>query len=114
MNSKRKGNAAERELLSLLESFGIDARRNNQQYVGGIDNPDIAARVGGTSVHIEVKRTERFRLYDALSQAQRDANGHAMPVVAHRANRHPWVVVMALEDFLTIAEGNTACTSTKR
>ena len=41
MNSKRKGNQAERELLRLLQSYGLDAHRNDQTYIGGIDNPDI-------------------------------------------------------------------------
>lgn len=29
MNSKRKGNRAERELLHLLQSYGLDAYRND-------------------------------------------------------------------------------------
>jgi len=102
MNVKRKGNAGEQEFLSMLEARGIQATRNEQRYVGGLDNPDIAAQIGGVPFHVEVKRTERFRLYDALDQAKRDANGHRIPIVAHRQNRRPWVVVMDAEDFLRI------------
>ena len=102
MNTKRKGNAGEREFLAFLEVNGVRANRNEQRYIGGLDNPDIAAQIGGVPFHVEVKRTERFRLYDALDQAQRDANGHRIPLVAHRQNRKPWVVVMDAEDFLRI------------
>ncbi len=34
MNSKRKGNAGELELLHLLEGYGLTVRRNDQRYTG--------------------------------------------------------------------------------
>lgn len=102
MNSKRKGNRAERELLHLLQSYGLDARRNDQQYIGGIDNPDISVRIGPVSVHVECKRVERLALAAALRQAHRDANGHALPVVVHRRSREPWLITMEMEDLLQI------------
>ena len=105
MNVKRKGNAGEREFLALLAEHGIEAHRNEQRYIGGLDNPDISAVVGGIPFHVEVKRTERFRLYEAMEQARRDANGHRIPLVAHRQNRKPWVVVMDVSDFMRIMEG---------
>lgn len=105
MNVKRKGNAGEREFLALLAEYGIEANRNEQRYIGGLDNPDISAVVGGIPFHVEVKRTERFRLYEAMEQARRDANGHRIPLVAHRQNRKPWVVVMDVLDFMRIMEG---------
>lgn len=101
MNSKRKGNAGELELLHQLEARGITARRNDQKWTGGLDNPDIAADVRGLPLHIEVKRTERLRLREALRQAERDAAGR-VPVVAFRGNREPWRVVLRLEDFLKL------------
>ena len=42
----------------------------------------------------------RFNLYEAMQQAQHDADGKAVPIVCHRRNRHPWVVDMTLEDVL--------------
>ena len=113
MNAKRKGDAGELELLHLLEDCGIDCRRNQQgllaDFKGGSGNPDIWARIGGREFHCEVKRTERFSLYVALQQAQRDAAGTAaVPIVAHRMNRRPWVVVLSLEDFLELMEGERA------
>ena len=102
MNAKRKGNQAERELLRILQEYGVDAHRNDQRYVGGIDNPDISVRMGPVSVHVECKRVERLQLAAALRQAHRDANGHALPVVVHRRSREPWIVSMELTDLLEV------------
>lgn len=109
MNSKRKGNRAERELLQNLKAYGLDAHRNDQQYVGGVDNPDIAVRIGPVSVHVECKRVERLSLAAALRQAHRDANGHALPVVVHRRSREPWLVTMALDDLLEALGYERSC-----
>ena len=100
--SQRKGKAGENEFLQLLQDRGIEARRNDQKYVGGRGNPDVGAQIGERNFHFEVKRTEKFRLYEALSQAQRDAEIDCIPVVAHRSNRHQWAVVLTLEDFLQL------------
>lgn len=103
MNSKRKGNAGERELLAILAEHGA-ACRNDQTFVGGVDNPDIAFSAAGRRFHVECKRAEKFNAYAAMEQAQRDANGHAIPLVAHRRNRRPWLVVLTLEDFLSLMQ----------
>lgn len=101
MNSKKKGSAGERELLSILAEAGA-AQRNDQRYVGGVDNPDISFQMGANRFHVECKRAEKFNAYAAMDQAQRDANGHAVPIVAHRRNRRPWLVVLTLADFLRL------------
>lgn len=74
MNSKRKGNGGERELLSILQAVGV-AERNDQRYTGGVDNPDISFTLGGRRFHVECKRAERFNAYAAMEQAEHDANG---------------------------------------
>ena len=102
MTAKKKGSAAERELLHLLEAHGITAHRNLQQFIGGVDNPDIAATVCGLPVHLEVKRQERLRLSAVVAQAVHDASNHALPVVVHRSNRQPWLVTARLEDVLQL------------
>lgn len=107
MNSKRKGNRAEIELLRLLQSYGLEACRNNQRYVGGVDNPDISVRIGPVSVHVECKRV--LALAAALRQAHRDANGHALPVVAHRRSREPWLITMELTDLLEVIGHERSC-----
>lgn len=104
MNAKKKGSAGERELLHLLEAHGIPAHRNDQRFVGGLERPDIAAEVCGLPLHLEVKRQERLRLSAAVAQAVRDANGHALPIVAHRSNRQPWLVTVRLEDVLRLLD----------
>jgi len=87
MNSKRKGNAGEMEVVHLLRDAGYDAHRNDQRYTGGKEWPDVG---GVPGYHLEIKRTERFNLYDAMEQAEQDANGKSVPVVLHRRNKKPW------------------------
>ena len=98
MNSKKKGSNGERELLRLLEPY--EAERHEQRYIGGLGNPDISFVLGGTLFHCECKRVERLNIHAAFAQASRDAQGGAVPVVAHRRNREPWLVTMKLDDFL--------------
>lgn len=95
MKSKRKGRIGEQEVARILRSYGYDAHRG-VQYQGGQDSPDV---VGLPGVHIEVKRTESFRLWDALSQAKGDCGGNK-PVVMHRKNDCEWVVIQPLTDWI--------------
>ena len=103
MNSKRKGNSGEKELLTILQAAGIEAHRNDQTFVGGKDNPDIACSVGGVSFHVECKRTEKLSLYEAMEQAERDAAVDSVPVVVHRRSRKPWLVVVPLQYVLALS-----------
>ena len=95
--SRDKGKRGEREVAGLLRSYGYDARRG-VQYHGGEDSPDV---VGLNGMHIEVKRTEALRLYEALSQSKADA-GDDMPIVIHRKNNSEWVVIQPLEDWIEL------------
>ena len=104
MNSKRNGSAGERELCAMLQEAGI-AQCNDQRYVGGMERPDIAFSAGGEKYHIECKRCERLSLYEAYGQAERDANGKAVPVAMHRRSRKPWLVIMTLSDWLSLIKG---------
>ena len=96
MNSKRKGNAGERELAGILREHGYKSRRG-LQYQGGQVEADV---VGIPGIHIECKRVEKLNLYNAMEQSIRDAKEGETPVVMHRTNRHPWLVTMLLEDWL--------------
>lgn len=101
MNSKRKGNAGERELAGILREHGYKSRRG-LQYQSGQVEADV---VGIPGIHIEVKRVERFGaadLYKAMEQSTRDAKEGEMPVVVHRTNRRRWLVTLDLYDFLAI------------
>jgi Holliday junction resolvase len=98
MNSRDKGARGERELANKLKEYGFDCRRG-QQYCGANGDADV---VGLDGVHIEVKRTERLSLYDALAQAKHDAREGEMPVVMHRKNNCEWVAIQPLADWIEL------------
>lgn len=96
VHSKNKGASGERELAKEVARLFHCSARRGQQYAGGSDSPDIITSLSG--VHFECKRTEHFQLWAALEQAIRDA-GNNVPLVCHRSNRHPWIVVVKLDDL---------------
>ena len=96
VNSRDKGKRGELEFSKVCREQGYDCRRGQQ--FSGIEGEDV---VGLPFIHIEVKRTEKFSLYDALAQAKRDAQGK-IPIVAHRRNNCEWVVVMSVDDWFTL------------
>ena len=96
--SREKGKRGERELSNVLKEHGYKARRG-VQYQGGSDSPDV---IGLPGIHIECKRTEKFRLEDAMQQAKEDCDPFSLPAVFHRKNGKNWVVVMDLEDWLIL------------
>lgn len=98
MNSKRKGSRGENELANILKEYGYDAKRM-QQFAGGVDSPDVSGLPG---IHIECKRVENLNIHKAYAQAERDAEGKAIPAVFHRRNREPWMVTLSLNDFMEI------------
>ena len=99
MKSRRKGKSGELEAArELARVLGIEARRG-QQFAGGTQSPDVVTDCD--QLHIEVKRTESFRLYAALDQAVADA-GDKLPMVLHRCNRRPWVAIVRLEDLVRL------------
>jgi len=100
MTSKRKGKIGEIAAAKELERlFGCEARRG-QQFAGGTDSPDVTHSIHG--VHVEVKRTEKLRLYHAVEQAT-DEGGGKIPLVLHKANRKPWLAIVPLDDLPALA-----------
>ena len=100
-NSKRKGKAGELELASKLREYGYDVRRS-VQYNGKAEEgqPDL---LGLPGIHIECKRTEALRLYDAVDQSKRDSESTGdLPAVFHRKNNCEWVAILPLEVFMEI------------
>ena len=94
--SRNKGKRGERELAGELEkSLGVKARRG-VQFQGSPDSPDVVTDI--PEIHVECKRTERLRLYESLAQAASDA-GEKIPLVFHRQNQQPWVVILRLSDL---------------
>lgn len=98
-NSRAKGAAAERELAKRLRFLGFDNVRRGQQYCGANGDADV---VGLDGIHIEVKRTESFRLWDALAQSKHDAKNGEMPIVVHRRNNCDWVVIQPIDDWIEL------------
>lgn len=100
-SQRDKGKAGERELShKLTELFGTACRRG-QQYCGTAGDSDV---VGLPGVHIESKRTETLRLWDAIGQAVSDAANGDIPVVCHRPSRREWVAIVRLSDLPALAE----------
>lgn len=96
MNSKQKGKRGELQLAKELRLLGYDARRG-QQYCGANGDADV---LGIPGIHIECKRTERLKLYDAYAQSVHDAKDGEVPVVMHRKNHCQWLVTLNLVDFI--------------
>lgn len=99
INSKKKGARGELEFSKLLQRHGIEARRG-QQFSGSPDSPDVVHSLDG--VHVEVKRTESLSVYTAMEQAIRDCGSKGIPVVAHRRNGKPWLVICLADDLIPI------------
>ncbi len=99
-DSRRKGEAGEREAALLLQDLlGTAVVRNlTQTRDGGHDLIGIA----GWSV--EVKRAAKPRIAEWWAQAARQANG-ARPVLIYRIDRRPWRAVIALRDVVPGFEG---------
>lgn len=99
INSKRKGNAGERELSNKLKEYGYDCRRTNQ-YCGNTGEADDVT--GLEYIHIECKRVERLNIDEAIEQSKRDTKDDKLPAVFHRKNRKEWLVTMELDDWIKI------------
>lgn len=101
INSKQKGKTGELELAKVFRQYGYDVRRS-VQYNGKTEDgqPDL---LGLPYIHVECKRTEKLKLYDAVDQAKRDSKGtDQLPVVFHRKNNCEWVAIMPLDDWMTM------------
>lgn len=89
--SRQKGKRGEREAAAELGSLlGCTARRG-VQFQGGPDSPDVV--LDGVNIHVEAKRVEALNLYAAIEQAREDAGGK-IPLVWHRRNGKPSVVII--------------------
>lgn len=94
--SRRKGAVGEREVRDILRRFGFRAERGQPPF------GDIVHDVPG--IHIEVKRTEVWKLREWLRQAESDARDGEEPWVVFRSSREPWRVVMGLDAALRLVK----------
>jgi len=100
--SKRKGASGELEAAAKLNEVLGTRFHRGRQYHGGPESPDLAGDIPG--LHVEVKRTERLRLWEAVHQARADASVDQVPVVMHRANRKPWVVIVEADLLIRLLD----------
>lgn len=98
INSRAKGQRGERDFCAALRDlYGIEGRRS-QQFCG--HTGDAADIVSDLNAHVEVKFVNRLCLAEAYDQARADsAKSGRTPVVAHKKNRGPWMITMALSDL---------------
>lgn len=97
--SQRKGADGERELVSVLNGYGYRVERGGSETFGTV--PDITGLPG---VHVEVKRTEKLNIQEAMEQAVRDSErfDDGVPTVFHRKNRRGWLVTMQLDNWIRL------------
>lgn len=101
MRSRRKGTRGEQEIAAAYRQAGYPAARVPNS--GGLDmKGDVT---GIPAVHIEVKRSEALRLWDALAQCEADAAPTDVPALHFRRNRSGWYVAVPLDDFLDLLGG---------
>lgn len=96
INSRAKGASAERELAAVFRAAGFPGAVRGQQR-SGLEQADVVG--GPPGFHFEVKRVEQLRVWQAYSQAVRDAPG-TVPVVATRRNGSRWLAVLSLDALL--------------
>jgi len=100
MRSRDKGARGERDAAKAwAEATGAVCRRG-QQFSGSPDSPDVVT--SQPDIHLEVKRVERGNPYDWVDQAVADAGGK-IPLVLHRRNNRPWLMVVRLDDVMRLA-----------
>ena len=101
--SREKGARAERAWAAFLRDAGFtDARRGCQLYQRGSEIADV---VGLPVIHQEIKHQERLNLRAAMEQSIKDAKDEGrgnIPIVAHKTNRHEWLITCRAADWLRI------------
>ena len=102
MNSKQKGNRGERECRDVWKKHGYEDAHRSQQFSG---RGESAADLEGIDprLHIEVKRGYSYKtIYTFLEQAIQDAKQDEIPIVNCKMDRHEWLCVMRLDDFIEV------------
>jgi Holliday junction resolvase len=93
---RRKGATGERELVQELNRLGLMCRRSVQY--AGKPGTDADVVCEALPMHIECKRTERFKWTQTLKQVKRDSKGKPW-VIAYRFNDGPWLIIQPLEQW---------------
>lgn len=100
LNSRAKGARGEREFIERhLAPYWPEAKRNLDQF--SEDKRDCI-RVAG--IHWQIKRVERLNIWLALAQAETEAIGPDLPVVAFRRNRSGWYCALDAEALVALLD----------
>ena len=106
--SKEKGKRGEREVANILKSYGFNARRT-AQYCG--KTGDASDVVGIDGFHVEVKFVEKLNVWNAMKQAERDADAEFVnrgtvkkPVVIYRKKNEDWHCILGIDDFVELVQ----------
>lgn len=105
-SSARKGANGEREVMAILKERGYIVERGGTQSFG--QRPDLYGLEG---YHLEIKRTETTKIWEWMEQSRIDAQRFqdGVPLVIFRRNRSPWLVTMALTDWLALYDKASSC-----
>jgi hypothetical protein len=99
VNSRAKGARGEREFIARhLAPYWPEAKRNLDQF--GLDKRDALSCAG---VHWQIKYQERLNIWLALAQAEREATGGDLPIVAfRRARPNRWFCALDAEALVAL------------
>jgi Holliday junction resolvase len=96
--SRDKGGRGELEVAAIFRTAGFDCDRVPNS--GGLRlKGDL---YGDIPVHVEVKRAERLKIPEWLSQARDEAPEGVTPVLAFRRSREAWYACMPLEALVAL------------
>ena len=101
INSRSKGKRGELEAAAEVRKYGFSGRRG-QQFSGSGDSPDVIHSVPG--IHLEVKRSEKFRIWVAMDQANNDCPVDKIPVIWHRKNNRESLAILSFHNFMVIQQ----------
>jgi hypothetical protein len=98
--SRNKGAAAEREFTAILsDRLGTQIKRKLGQARDSGDDCQWG------KFRFEIKRRETLAIMEWCRQIESHCSAEEVPVVAFRQNGQGWRVVLKLEDFLPLMQG---------
>lgn len=111
VNSRRKGKVGELHWRDVLREHGYTNARRGQQFSGTETTEDVVG--GPVGFHCEVKDRKAHNVWKHMEQAEHDSGGRAVPYVAMRSPRKPWLVVLRAEDFLRLTSSSAGAAPTQ-
>jgi|HubBroStandDraft_6_1064221.scaffolds.fasta_scaffold01839_20 hypothetical protein len=107
-SERNKGARGEQEIIQLLRTYGWPNAERTSNGRAQIARGDFA---NGPRIHLDAKRTEVAHVWAWWEQANRDCRGRdpltlnsapALPVVAFRRSRSPWLALIEFEELLPL------------